>query len=142
MSDKNRPSKQTLRRLADRAEILRLVLAAGVTGISSARLTGPLGRSRICVGSHLTALAAEHKIERSHTTGQSCKWGPPGTWAHYQGARDREDQRRHSRRRILSDADYEASLPYRRTLVPAAHVAAIETRPPNSVWEVAQRCAV
>ena len=129
----------TRRNLADRETILRLVLAAGVGGIRAAVLMIEVKRSAQCVGSHLVALEDAGLIERSSATGNGCKWGPPGTWAHHQGARDREAARRVRRRSVMSDAEYEASLHPVRVSVPSHLAEPMRQRPACSVWEFAAR---
>ena len=132
-------SKQSLYRLADRVEILRLVLAAGLVGIRSAVIAAQIGRSVQCVGGHLVELERDKLIERSIRTGNNCRWGAPGIWAHHQGARDREAARRVRRRSVMSDAEYEASLHPVRVSVPSNLAEPMRQRPACSVWEFAAR---
>jgi len=129
----------TRRNIADRAHILRLVLAAGLGGLRAAVLMIEVKRSAQCVGSHLVALEGAGLIERSNSTGNGCKWGQPGTWAHHQGARDREAARRVRRRSVMSDAEYEASLHPVRVSVPSHLAEPMRQRPACSVWEFAAR---
>ena len=116
----------TRRNIADRAHILRLVLAAGLGGLRAAVLMIEVKRSAQCVGSHLVALEGAGLIERSNSTGNGCKWGQPGTWAHHQGDRDRNAARREARAA--------RSHQVRRPRATARRL------PPNSVWALADLC--
>ena len=131
-------SKQSLYRLADRVEILRLVLAAGMVGIRSAVIAAQIGRSVQCVGGHLVELERDKLIERSIRTGNNCRWGAPGIWAQHQAARDREASRR-ERRRLKSGMPDPFLSPVSKTTVPAHLADPMRQRPSCSVWEFAAR---
>ena len=121
-----RISRQSLRSMANRARVLTIVLAAGLDGIAMKALHKTTGMSITSLQKHLGVLSGSGQVECSDATGQGCRWGPPGTWAHHQGNRDRNAARREARAA--------RSHQVRRPRATARRL------PPNSVWALADLC--
>jgi hypothetical protein len=128
----------TLQKQEDRKRVLAFAIAAGVAGVSISEVKAYLGRAHETCLQHLRALKAEGLLECSHNSGRTCRWGPIGTWAHHQGSRDREAQRREQRAYERKD-DPLVTDPIVQTRVPAHLVPPLLNIPVPSVWAYAAR---
>lgn len=110
-----------------RDTILCYVLKAGFSGISISTLMALTGRSVTNTGGILRALYLDGLIERSHSGGNTCVWGPPGTWAHHAAARRKTERTRTRQRELRAERAGKMNT---------------SSRPVCSIWDVASRCAL
>lgn len=78
----------------NRNAIKKLILAAGMKGISRREVVKATGLSHYTVHLHTNALIECGKVERSSDTGSNTRYGPPGIWEHYQPIREKTARER------------------------------------------------
>lgn len=118
---------------ANKQCVLEIVLAAGYRGISSGDVAKATGWRIETVGKWLRTLERGLRIERSHRTGQSTKWGPPGIWAHYQEERERAHRERQPKALHPEPED----VVIHRIVQATSALPVLRPRGPRSVWDLA-----
>lgn len=116
--------------------------AAGLHGIRARDVVAklPFRVSLITVNDWIRQLRDQKRIEPTHPTGgHCCRWGPPGTTAHWEPVR-REQEARRSRRAMKSEAasfaDTWLRSPPTRIIRPAAECKPPRAMGPRSVFDL------
>ena len=129
-----------IRGIATRAKIERLIVSAGIDGISLTAARKKLNISRSAIALHCKALEMAGRIEKSSDCGWTTKWGAPGIREAY-SAEKRARKTSPKRWQDLKEAALWASV---WTEEPPAHrVVSANDVPPlgkpgiASVWELA-----
>lgn len=110
----------------NRQRIKELVLSHGTVGISNKSIRAALSMGEVSFLIHINSLEAAGEVQRSHKTGSSVRWGAPGIYEAYRGAREKAAAQRekYGRRKAEREANKR-----RRAFVPA------------SVWDFARSIA-